>query len=867
MTATASSSRPRRAVAIAFLATAIAFGQSPASQPVPASASRPASAPATRAESAPTRPARADSVPVPAPRTLRSPEQAFGHPPGADHKLIGWKAIVDYFLEVDAVSDFVRVEDVGKSTLGKPFIVAFVSAPANLARLPAVLDYNRRVALGEADLAEIRSGRQPATVLLTAGIHATEFTGTQAAPELLWRLVTGAAPDAERLLSDCVLVLVPSFNPDGLDIVKEWYDKTLGTPFEGTWPPVLYHHFVGHDNNRDAYMLTQVESQHVNRLLYHHVHPQLYVDQHHMGNSDARMFIGEMYEPLNPSLDPLTVMNVQLVGSFMRSKMTADGLRGLLHRANWNGFWQGGFFTNAWWHHIPAILTETAAMRLASPIFQKPSDLDGGYFRGVGKNGNSKEWNHPWPWAGGWWRPRDGVEYDIAAALAAMDAAVSFRSKLAEDRWRSARRSIEEGGQAPVAWLVPADQHDENASRRLAAKLLDQGAVVLASSKPFEANGKTYPAGTIILPAAQPFRGVVKDFVEAQAYPERPAGADGSPEPPFDWTGWTPAMQMGVRVERVVAWPTVDVTKTDAVHRLAAPPPETPSENPAALAAWRAAGKRLGAALAGAAETRPESRPAVALPGSANGNARPARRVGVYQPWTSSMDEGWIRWILEHFGLPYRTLHDADVRAGHLRARFETILVPSIDARTIREGHAAGSMPPEYCGGLGGEGEAALTAFVREGGRLVCLDDSCEWALQAFAARELPVESVTAKLDAKKFSCPGSLLAVDLAPRSALNAGMQIGLPPQLLVPFTRSKAFAITAEGPAAKGVDAIARYAERDLCRSGWILGPEHIAGKVMALVATVGEGQVVLFGAPVEFRAQSEASFPLLFNALYR
>jgi Zinc carboxypeptidase len=858
-----------KSIALALILTTLALAQAPASRAETAPASRPETAPSDLAP------------PPPPPPAIRSPDQVFGFRCGADQKFIGWQQIVDYFREVDDRSIHARVEEIGKSTLGRPFIVAYVSSPENLARLDEIRAYNRRVALGEATKEEIHSGKFPATVLVTAGIHATEFTGTQAMPELLWWLTAGGGPPelrgefflqgvcphpaVEKWLEGCLIVLVPSFNPDGLEIVKAWYEKTLGTPFEGTWPPELYHHFVGHDNNRDAYMLTQVESQHVNRLLYHDVHPQIYVDQHHMGNSDARMFIGEMYEPLNPSVDPLTVMNVQLVGAYMRSRMTAEGKRGLLHRANWNGFWQGGFFTNAWWHHIPAILTETASMRLASPIFQKPSDLDGAYFRGVGKNGNAKEWNHPWPWAGGWWRPRDGVEYDIAAVFAATDAAVTFRAKLAEDRWQAARRGVADGAQAPVAWLVPRAQHDENAPRRLAAKLLSQGATVLEATAPFEANGKAHPAGTLILPAAQPFRSVVRDFVEAQVYPERSGGGDGAPEPPFDWTGWTPAMQMGVAVERVVAWTGKDVAKSGDARRLSAAPAEVASENPAMLASWRAAGRRLTAAAA--AETRPESRPVVALPGAANGHARPMRRVGVYQPWTASMDEGWIRWILREYELPSVTLHDADVRAGGLRARCDTILLPSIGAHGIREGHAAGSMPPEYCGGLGAEGAAALAAFVREGGRLVCLDASCDYALDLFPRKELPVEEVTSKLDGKKFSCPGSLLAVELATRAPLNSPMLVGLPQELIVPFQRSRAFTIAAEGAASKNVEAIAHYAERDLCRSGWILGADQIAGKAMALIANVDAGQVVLFGAPVQFRAQSEASFPLLFNALYR
>ena len=348
-----------------------------------------------------------------------------------------------------------------------------------------------------------------------------------------------------------------------------------------------------------------------------------------------------------------------------------------------------------------------------------------------------------------------------------MDAAVTFRAKLAEDRWQSARRGIAEGAEAPVAWIITPEQHDENAPRRLVGKLLAQGAVVLEATKPFEANAQGAP-GRHLHPSRGPAvpRPWCAISSSRRSYPERTPGPDGAPEPPFDWTGWTPAMQMGVVVERVVAWPGADVTKSDGVRRVMVAPNEVASDNPAALASWRAAGRRMGSGLVPLApsESRPESMPAVALPG--NGRPKPARRVGLYQPWTASMDEGWIRWILRQYELPYRTLHDADVRAGGLRARFDTILLPSIGAGSLREGNAAGSMPPEYCGGLGAEGEAALAAFVREGGRLVCLDASCDYALKMFPARELPVEEVTSKLDAKKFSCPGSLLAVDLAAKT-----------------------------------------------------------------------------------------------------
>ncbi|HYC76744.1 MAG TPA: M14 family zinc carboxypeptidase [Planctomycetota bacterium] len=771
--------------------------------------------------------AGAASAPAPTSRPaspdLPTPEAWFGRRPGADRFLASWDSVRGYFAAVDRASDRVEVEECGRSVDGAPMIVAYVSAPKNLARRAEIVAYNRRVARGEASAEEIRGGGFPATVLLTAGVHATEFTGTQAAPELLWLLASGAAPDAERLLDGVLFALVPCANPDGLEIVRSWYERTLDGPWEGTWPPVLYHRYCGHDNNRDAYMLTQPESRALNRLLYHALHPQLYVDQHHMGASDARMFIGETYSPLNPSVDPLTATNVQLVGAYMRAAMTAEGKRGLLHRANWSGFWQGGFFTNAWWHHIPAILTETATMRLATPLFQRPEDLDGSYFRGVGKDGNRKDWNHPWPWTGGWWRARDGVEYDLSAALHSLDAAAVFRAKLALDRRAAALRSIAEGAAGPTtAWLLTAPEVDAGAADRLARLLALGGADVGRTTAPLEVRGRTVPAGAWVVPAAQPFRGFARDLLEPQEYPDR-RGPDGLPETPFDRTGWTLAMQTGVRVDALRgASPAFEPLRLDDADTLRPPAPT----------AWRP----------------PEGA---------------ARRVGLYRPWTTSMDEGWTRWILERHGAPYVPLFDDDVRAGGLGARVDVVLLCSIAARELRDGHAPGAMPPEYCGGLGDAGAAALVAFVREGGRLVCLDDACEYALEIFGREALPIVDVTATLSPRDFWCPGALLAVNV------RAGHpETGrLPPELVVPFGDSPAFDVAADASSADGVRTLATYATTRLLRSGRMAGEARIAGKAAAVACTVGAGSVTLIGPPVQFRAQSEASFPLLLDALYR
>lgn len=752
---------------------------------------------------------------------LRDPAASFGFRPGADRVAPSYDALLAYYAELDRASDRVLValprDEAGeprRSVEGRPLPVVYVGAPDVLARLDALRAVRRRVARGDASDAELLDPAAPAAVLISAGVHGPEPSGVLAGPELVRGLAALDGPETAAVRDRVLLVFVPCANPDGYERMRAWAERTRDTPYEGTWPPYACHAFAGRDNNRDAVFLRFPESRALHALLLDEA-PDLYVDQHQMAPTDARLFVGELASPASPGMDPRTLADTALAGAFVRATLTGAGYRGLLHRANWDGAWQGAFFTKAWALHTPALLTESAGARLLAPLRQREEDLDGAYRRGVGKDGNRKDWNHPWPWTGGWWRPRDAVEYDLAAARAALTAAAVFRPRLATGR-RDAARAARAAGVG--GWLVPVG---DDAAGRAGARLV---ALARAAGLDCEDGPFAGPDGgpAAFVPAAQPFGPFAADLCEPRTL-ER-----GAPHSDFDLSGWTPALLLGASPRRV-----------------AERPPRAP-----ALPAGAASAPT-------SAETAPSS----------------PRPVGLYRSYVPAEDEGWTRYLLTTrapgTGEPFLgrggsvRLLDADVRAGAtaLAARCDVIVLPSQPAREIRDGHPAGSLPPEFCGGLGAAGAAALAAFVRGGGRLVCVDRAAEFALELFGRDELPVVDATAALPPSEFACPGALLAADVDPAGPFAGGS----PPALVLPFVGSRAFDLVDAGRGR--VDVVARYASPDPLRAGRALGTARIAGKVMALRARVGAGDVVLFGAPPLFRAQPEAAFPLFRRVLRR
>ncbi len=665
------------------------------------------------------------------------PAKVLGFRPGDDFRLAAWPQVVDYFKRVDAASDRVVVRELGRTTEDRPYLVAIVSSADTIARLDHYRDLQHRVADPRRGRGPTRSSESKPVVLITCSIHSTETASTLMATELLHGLATRDDPATREILDNTILLLVPSANPDGVDKVAEWYEQSKGHPWEGEGMPWLYHKYAGHDTNRDWFMLNLVETQILTKLLYHEWFPTITYDVHQMGPKGARLFVPPFFDPINPNLDPRVSQGIFLIGAHMAADLAAAGKKGVLTNAMYDNWWNGGNRTTPQRHNIVGVLTEAASVRMASPIFLDPSEL-GGATRGFANHRPAVNFVDPWP--GGWWRLRDIVDYELIAARSVLTLAARYRRQFQSNYRAMARDAIQRGqGRAAVRLDRPGrPARSRRGPRRWSASSATTGVEVQRAKSPFTAAGATYPAGSWILPAAQPYRAHLKDMMERQVYPPRFA-ADGSAEPPYDVAGWTLPLQMGVRAvavdesfasrdrarrsRRAAAGADRRATRTrpsiscdpqrsdDDLSRASTTCSARGSDaldGPSDASAIRLlldldAGSTLGTRSTAGSPSERRRRPgasstgrwrgATSRPGRPRKEALPKglivrdisrRALGLYQPWIPSMDEGWTRLVLEEFGFPYTTLHNAEIRPGRLRERFDVILIPSIPENVLR---------------------------------------------------------------------------------------------------------------------------------------------------------------------------------------
>jgi hypothetical protein len=819
-----------------------------------------------------------------------SPEAHFGFQMGADRQLGSAAAIERYFELVAAASDRVEVVDIGPTTEGNRTIAAIVSAPENIQNLAKIRAVNQRLADPRtlpADDAKTLAASHKVVVAIGAGIHASETGGTQAANELLHQLASSSDPAVLQVLQNVVLILIPTLNPDGHRLVVDWYEKHKGTRYEGGPMPWLYHKYVGHDINRDAFMLNMAENRNLARFFYTQWHPQVFLTMHQMGPNGPRFFVPPNVDPIDPNYDPLVWRTAALLGSAMALELQREGKRGVVSNAMYDYYWPGYEDSAPLGHNVVCLLTEVAAVRIASPVTIAPSDLRGGQ---KGLPDYRPLINFPDPWPGGAWTLRHIVEYDLTAVRGLLTAASAYRETIVQNFYEMGRRAVEAGrAGGPFAILIPPEQYDLLATAKLEELLVQGGVEVHRALEPFRADGEPYPAGTDIVLMAQPFRAYAKTLLERQLYPARRL-APGIYDRPYDAAGWTLPAQMGVDVvtaERYFEAPPMSRLQTvtvpaanvwgerradyylidgrgnagaTAVNRLVAAG-AGPSwiTAPLTMNGFRyepgsivvAAARGVEPVVAGIA--RELGLRADGLRGRQPANTRPVgrARVALYKPWLENIDEGWTRWLLERHQFAFTSLADDRIRAGGLRKDFDVIVLPSAPAERLVSGHVADAVPAEYAGGLSPAGVDALKNFVHEGGTLVCLDQSCELATSAL---DLEVRDM-AREAADKFYCPGSILRIELDTAHPLAYGMR-----QHTAGF-----FSSSAAWRPYGGAQTVAIYAMKDLLVSGWIEGEEAIAGQSAVVEAKVGGGRAVLLGFRVQHRGQSHATFRLLFNAL--
>ncbi len=478
-----------------------------------------------------------------------SPESHLGFRPGADNHLALWGDVVSYFEKVGRASDRVRVRILGESTEGRPFLAAFVSSAETIKNLDRFRTLQARLSdprLIPSDAERLSAvAESKAVVVITCSIHSTETASTLMAMELLHELATGDDPRTREILDKTILILVPSVNPDGVEKVARWYERTKGTPWEGGGMPELYHKYAGHDTNRDWFMLNLKETRLISKLLYKEWFPTFLYDVHQMGGKGARMFVPPFFDPINPNLDPRMNQGILTIGAHMANDLAAAGKRGVLTNAMYDNWWNGGNRTTPQRHNIVAVLTEAASVRLATPIFLDDKDLQAST-RGFTSHQPAVNFVDPWP--GGWWRLRDIVDYELICARSLLTLAARYREPFQSNLMAMASDAVSLGSSSPpYAWVVPRDQRDPGTAARMVKILHDTGIEVRSASEAFQADGVRFPAGSWVMLASQPYRAHLKDMMERQVYPNR-LTAGGKAEPPYDVAGWTLPLQMGVTV-------------------------------------------------------------------------------------------------------------------------------------------------------------------------------------------------------------------------------------------------------------------------------------------------------------------------------
>ena len=836
---------------------------------------------------------------------IPTPESVLGFRPGADFHLATYEQSIDYFRRLDEASDRIIMLRVGGTSEGREWWVALISSPENLAAVERYREIADRLAhpdglSDEAARALAREGK--AIVDISGGLHASEAAGAQHTIQLGYDLVASEDPRIAAIRENVVTFLWPSLNPDGQTMIADWYMSNVGTPYEIAPMPWLYQKYIGHDNNRDAYMLNMIESRVLARV-WQEWDPQVIHVHHQSSPFPTRIWLPPFAEPIATQAPPLMSRTVNTIGMTIAQMLEARGLPGAVHMGTGFDAWYPGYVD-----YMPllqnqaAYWTETALYAYATPHFYTIQDFP------QGRRDLRVESLYPSPWQGGWWRLGDAVEYMLVSSIAVLDYAAKYREDLLYNRYQSGRDQIARyRASPPYAYFVPQDQRDPVAPVELLRRLAFNGLRVYQLAGPVDHEGLTHPAGTWVVPTDQEFGELARQLMEVQTYPDLREYPEGPPEQPYDAAGWTLPYQMDVRVVEAreplgdavrsamrplstepVPWNSdvADASTFDRVdgvgfdaHPVAAAirPPEgrvtgsgaalilDPAQNNSFRAlndAWSqgasvrfAAGRYAVTGLGGADRERIVRAYALrAAAGAATGTDLPRARLGLYRPWSPSMDEGWTRWLLEQHGFAFTNLRDADVHAGDLRARYDVIVMPSERPASLLNGFAKGSVPTRYEGGLGEEGVRALDAFVRAGGTLVCMSASADLCIDEL---QLPVQNVVGGLERDEFFSAGSILVVRADTAHPLMAGM----PERAKIFCARSPVFT-TLDG--FEGSVTAAYDDAGSPLLSGYLLGAERTHGFAAAVDARHGEGRVVLLGFRPQWRGQPHGTFRTLFNA---
>jgi len=828
---------------------------------------------------------------------IESPDVYLNTKIGEDRNLIDWKQISDYFKYISEKSPRIELQKLGHSTLGKPFYLVIISSRQNIADLekfrsmqkqiawPELLDENNKEKL----IVEAR-----AVVLITLNIHSTEIASSQESVELAYELATSQDERIQNILNNVIILLVPSLNPDGQQMVVDWYREYKGTPYEGSRLPKLYHPYAGHDNNRDWHYFNLQESRLVADVLYKQWFPEVVFDQHQMGSSGPRLFVPPYSDPVNPNIPAVLTSEVNLIGSKIVSDLHDMDLSGIVTGTIFNAYFQGTMSKTPLWHNMVGILSEAASCRIATPVYFPYGSLNS---FGPDLPEYKVQTNFLNPWRGGWWGIRNIIEYEKAATYSLLDVVANYRKKFIANFYNLNSKNIVNGStEKPYGFFIPKEQNDHSVLALMLKKLNNAGVRIDRVEKEFTFGEKIITSGSYYISCAQPVRNYIIDLFKKQNYPHLILYPNGPPLQPYDVTTWNMPLQMGIQVIENTHERDIDVKRlnnfviisgsTNGNGKYIYFSPNSNWSAPLALTflqqgkkVWRFTEKTDSFQL-GSFVIENENKNNVQLINSKGidcilsdklqvNKITPLRlpEIGIYQAYSASMDEGWTRLVMDDYNIPYKSLNNSDIITGAGIKNIDVLILPSMSTSNIVMGlqnrksrdKKIGDViiPPKYRGGLGKKGIAEILQFVQNGGKLLAIDRSINFAADSL---HLPVKILNKSIERKQFYIPGALLSLNLQDGYIINSGMG-----------ERSNVF-FTDSSPIMKllpynyEILTPAIYPEHDILASGWALGESRLGNKVAIADIPVGRGNVILFGFSPLHRAQTFANFKFIFNSFF-
>ncbi|PKP52288.1 MAG: hypothetical protein CVT92_09785 [Bacteroidetes bacterium HGW-Bacteroidetes-1] len=841
---------------------------------------------------------------------IKSPEAFFGFKPGDDFKLFDYEQLISYLKLLESQSERCEMVEIGRSPMDKPMYVFLVSSAENIRNKDRLKEINRLLSM-EVMLTESKINAIVAEgkvfVIATMSMHSNEVAPSQAVPLIAYELATTQDPKKLHWLDETVLMLVPNHNPDGMDMIVEHYRKYLGTKYEKTSMPGVYHKYVGHDNNRDFITLTQSDNKAISQLFSHDWFPQVMVEKHQMGASGVRYFVPPPHDPISENIDAGILNWMGIFGARMMQRMTADSLKGVTQRYLFDDYWPGHTETCIWKNTI-GMLTEAASASHASPVFIEKQEIS---VSGKGLSEYKKSINMPDPWPGGWWHLGDIVQYEISSLWGMLETATENREQILRFRNSLTQKMVRLGQtSAPYYYVLPFKQDDQGELNYLIKLLNDHGVKVYRLAEDLNLDQKPFNAGDIVVPLAQPFRAFIKEVMEKQDFPLRHYTVEGEMIKPYDITSWSLPLHLGLEsneintknifieglLSEITLIPEVRLSHQISYWGLVF---ESKS-NESYLAAFKAMSKGLdvfrltesfnlygqkiekgsfviqksdgiGEILKGLTVNPLElsEKPAMKM------EKIQMPKIGLVETWFHDMDAGWTRYIFDQYGIDYQTIRPEELAKG-IPAGINVLVLPSSSKSVLLEGkfgettdYYISNYPPEFTKGMGKDGLKNLMKWIDEGGIVVSWGSSTDLfeGLQTIETGKketeqfrLPFRNVGAELVKKGLYVPGTLMTIDLLQDHPLTWGMSTKANV-----FSRGTPVYSTSLPSFDMDRRIIGSYSKDPTVVSGFAQKSELLAEKAVMIWLKKGKGQLVLYGFNPQFRSNTHGTYKLLFNAL--